>query len=284
MRNLFRSILIIVFLLIVQLATYNFFLKPIITTWGASKQEILMPMAGDSHKLNITSTRAILINAPKEKVWNVLAQLGADRAGFYSYGFIEEAMGYHQNHHYVATPESQTIKVGEIVRGSINPKSSLIPYNFPVTYVKAGDTFVLKNWGTFLVQKVNTQQTRLIIRTQVPRNRNLGQKIADYVAIPLHYLMERGTLIGVKASAEAKSGGLPSQMNNMLWFGGIVLSGLLIAVLIFIGRGVLQSIVIPLFASWFWLLSLLIFSPIPIYGVALLLSVITVILSVVWKG
>ena len=82
-------------------------------------------------------------------------QLGADRGGFYSYDFIERAMGYKTRHQDLVKPEFKDIKVGNLVRGSIDEKSSLIPYNFRVLYVQPEETFVLDKWGTFLVEAVN---------------------------------------------------------------------------------------------------------------------------------
>ena len=51
-------------------------------------------MLGDDNTQTIISTRAITINNAKTNTWQWLIQLGADRNGFYSYQFIEEALGY----------------------------------------------------------------------------------------------------------------------------------------------------------------------------------------------
>ena len=61
MSDVIKSILIIIFITLLQLSIYDLFLKPIITTWGASEKEVSMPMAGDDKALTVTSTRAILI-------------------------------------------------------------------------------------------------------------------------------------------------------------------------------------------------------------------------------
>ena len=109
-------------------------------------------MAGDNKALTITATRAILINVAKSDVWKWLIQLGADRGGFFSYDFIEEALGYKTRHQDLIKPEFKTIAVGDVVRGSIDEKSSIIPYNFRVLYVKPAETFVLDQWGTFFTK------------------------------------------------------------------------------------------------------------------------------------
>lgn len=157
-----------------------------------------------------------------------------------------------------------------MVRGSIDEKRSIIPYNFRVTYVKPEDTFVLENWGTFLLESVNNQQTRLIIRTQERESSNYRLRAGQYVGVPLHFIMERRTLMGIKARVENVQ---LSPSTDIAWFAGIVLSALLVYVLIFIGRGLIQSIIIPSVFSICWLCVLLLFNPIPLYSIGLLLIV-----------
>jgi hypothetical protein len=272
MRNLIKSILIFILLALLQLVIFDIFLKPIITTWGATQGEVIMPMAGDDKALPIVSTRAILINAKKSDVWKWLIQLGADRGGFYSYTFIEEALGYKTRHQDFIRPEFKKLRVGDVVRGSIDEKSSVVPYNFRVTHVQPEDTFVLDQWGTFLLKEVNHQQTRLIIRTQETQASNQWLKVANYIVIPLHYVMERRTLMGIKARAEAEENVQLSQRTDILWFSAIVLSGLFILFLVFIGRGLIQGIIVPFIFSSLWLCTFLLFNPIPVYSVSLLLT------------
>jgi hypothetical protein len=271
MRNLIKSIVIIIFMTLLQLSIYDLFLKPVITTWGASKAEVSMPMAGDDKALTVTSTRAISINAAKSDVWKWLIQLGADRGGFYSYDFIEKAMGYKTSHQDLIQPEFKEIVVGDIIRGSIDEKSSIIPYNFRVLYVKPEETFVLDQWGTFLLKEVNNRQTRLIIRSQELESSSLWIKAAHYIAVPFHFIMERRTLMGIKARVEAGENIELSQSADIFWFSGIVLSGFIICILVFIGRGITQSMIIPFVFSSCWLFTLLLFNPIPLYSIGLLL-------------
>ena len=101
-------------------------------------------------------------------------------------------------------------------------------------YVKPEETFVLDKWGTFLLKEVNSRQTRLIIRTQKVASSNPWLKAANYIAVPLHFIMERRTLMGIKARVEAGEKVQLSQREDIFWFSGIVLSGLLIYFLVFI--------------------------------------------------
>jgi len=281
MRNLIKSILIVFFIALLQLSIYAIFLKPVITTWGASEKEISMPMAGDDKNLTITATRAISINTSKSEVWKWLIQLGADRGGFYSYSFIEEALGYEARHRDSITPEFKEIKVGDLVRGSINERHSIVPYNFQVLYVKPEETFVLDKWGTFLLKEINSQQTRLIVRTQeLTSKKNDWLKVSSYIEVPFHFIMERRLLMGIKARAEAGENIELSQTKDIFWFAGIVLSGFLICFFIYIARGTMQSIVMPSILSFFWVCSIWLAAPIPLYSIGMLLIVCIAILSV----
>lgn len=280
MCNLIKSILIIIFITILQLSIYDLFLKPIITTWGASEEEVSMSMAGDDKRLTITSTRAILINSSISDVWKWLIQLGADRGGFYSYEFIEKALGYETRTQNSIKPKFKEIAVGDLVRGSSDEKSSIIPYNFRVLYVKPEETFVLDKWGTFLLEAVNSRQTRLIIRSQEVENSNPWLKTANYIAVPLHFIMERRMLMGIKARVEAGENIQLSQSDDILWFSGIVLSGFLICFFVFLGRGIIQAIIIPTVFSSLWLFALLLFNPTPLYSIGLLLVMCVAILRV----
>lgn len=282
MRNLVKSIFIVIFITLLQLSIYDIFLRPIITTWGASEKEVSMPMAGDDKTSTITATRAISIDRPKSEVWKWLVQLGADRGGFYSYSFIEEALGYETRRQDSITPEFKEIKVGELVRGSINEKRSIVPYSFPVLYVESGETFVLGNWGTFLLKEMNGQQTRLIVRTQELANKNNEWlKAASYIEVPLHFIMERRLLMGIKARAEAGENIQLSQTQDIFWFAGIVSSGFLICLFIYMARGMMQSVAISSILSFFWVCSIWLLKPIPLYSIGMSLIVCIAILSIV---
>jgi hypothetical protein len=280
MRNLIKSIIIIFFIMLLLIPVFSFLLKPMLATWGATAKEISMPMAGDKKNLVIASTRAILIDAPKSEVWKWLTQLGADRCGFYSYTFIEEAMGYktrYQCTHYKS--KFNGLRAGNIIRGSINKKSSIIPYNFKVLYVKSGDTLVLQNWGTLLLEKVSKQRTRLIIRTQHPKDSSLWARAAEFFIFPSHYIMERRMLIGIKMRAEHNNNAYLTATEDVLWFAGVTATWLLICFLVFIGRGVARSVVVPAIFSVAWLLVVFLLNPIPIYSLVLLLSACLSILA-----
>jgi len=63
--------------------------------WGATDAEVHGPMPGDEIVPNASfnATRAITIDAPIERVWPWIVQMGYRRAGFYTYDLLDNA-GY----------------------------------------------------------------------------------------------------------------------------------------------------------------------------------------------
>ena len=278
MSNIKKSFLILMLIVFIQLIVYTIFLQPLILTWGASENEIKMPLVGDNLAPYTRSTRAISINAPISDVWKLLIQLGADRGGFFSYAFIEKALGYKTRNADNIVPEFQEMKVGRIVPGSLDESKSIIKYNFPVVYVEPGNSFVLKGWGAFVLKKLNTKQTRLIVRTHGRELPSLKSKIGDFFEMPLHYIMERRMLMGIKARAEAGSGVQLSSTSDILWLFGVFLSGIGIFLIVLMGRGI-QRVLLSAIYGIIWLWSLLIFDPQPIYSMILLF---VVAMTMVW--
>ncbi len=79
----------------VALASPLFLLSPLLRRWhlrwGATDAEVAGPMPGDDllPESSFTTTRAITIEAPPERVWPWLVQLGWGRAGWYSYDLFD---------------------------------------------------------------------------------------------------------------------------------------------------------------------------------------------------
>jgi hypothetical protein len=277
MSKIMESILNITLVIGFQIAVYVVFLRSKIMAWGASKDEVAISLIGDDLAQNVSSTRAISINAPISEVWKWVIQLGADRGGFFSYLFLEKALGYkacEEN----PTPEFQEMEVGRNVPGSIDESKSVIKYNFRVVAVETGKSFVLENWGAFVLKEINSKQTRLIVRTHEQMLPNLKSKIEDFIFMPLHYIMERRMLMGMKARVEGRR---LSETSDNLWLLGVFLSGVGIAVNVLFGQGVLH-VSLSIIYGILWLLTFLIFEPKPKYSLSLLLlEAVTIIMIVV---
>jgi hypothetical protein len=74
---------------------YWFFIHPKYINWGATSTEINMKFPIDEFvsPKRIVSTRPIIINATKEKIWPWIAQTGQNRGGFNSYYWLENLFG-----------------------------------------------------------------------------------------------------------------------------------------------------------------------------------------------
>ena len=68
-------------------------IRPWHLRWGATSDEAHGPMPGDDvvRRAQFTATRAITVDAPLERVWPWIVQLGYGRAGFYTYDLIDNA-------------------------------------------------------------------------------------------------------------------------------------------------------------------------------------------------
>lgn len=265
MTNFIKSIFIIFLLITFQIGMHKLAIKPDVSQWGATDAEAAAPLPNDDKADFIVATRAITIDKPLDETWAWINQLGADRSGFFSFYFIERAMGYYTRERDVITPDSPEFKIGDVVRGSISPETSLFLYEFPVIDVKSNDYFTMDNWGTFKLIRINDNQTRLIIRTHGKDRGGLIANAVDYVAYALHFIMERATLQGFKQRIEFGEGTKFSTIEDLLWFSFVVISGLLIGLYVFILRG-LKAIFIPLIFSTLWLFSTFIAPANPIFS------------------
>ena len=135
------------------------------------------------------------IKAPVEEVWPWLAQLGEDRAGFYSY-CGSKPRGVRDGNADRIHPEWQHRQLGETVQ--LHPAGGL-----RVSVFEPGRALGLEGWGTFTLEHW-AGETRLIARGGVRR----GVGAAAYgvlMEIP-HVLMERRRLLGISSNARKAAG------------------------------------------------------------------------------
>ncbi|MEO3756950.1 hypothetical protein ABGB19_01475 [Mycobacterium sp. B14F4] len=98
-------------------ALYRGHVRPWMYTWGATDQEITAALPGDELVSPDTprTTRAVTVDAPIDAVWPWLVQIGEDRAGFYSYDWLERAVGTTIHNAKRIHPEWQDLRVGDTV-------------------------------------------------------------------------------------------------------------------------------------------------------------------------
>jgi hypothetical protein len=196
--------------------------------WGATGAEITGAMPGDGllDRPITQATRAITIDAPPAAVWPWLVQMGQDRGGLYSYDWLENLIGLHFRNADRIVPEWQDLAVGDQIRAA--PPSAGPEAGFTVVAIEPGRCIVtavgdpdvvlaqaqagrLPQGGTwiFLVEPLDGGwRTRLVIRFRA--RFGLG-KVADPLAAlvlePVHFVMERKQLLGIRERAERTSPG-----------------------------------------------------------------------------
>jgi hypothetical protein len=200
--------------------------------WGATDQERTAVLPGDNfvpRPLN-QSTRAITIQAPPDKVWPWLVQLGQDRAAFYSYTWLENLLGVDYHNSDRIHPEWQDLGPGGFIRSSprgylfglLKDKPGLAGWNVPL--FEPGRAMNLQpDWGTFLLESRNDGTTRFIIRTRGSVGSPFLRPIFFFLLDAAHFIMEKRMMVEVKRLAEGGPG-TPSWLTFIAHLGFAALS------------------------------------------------------------
>jgi hypothetical protein len=196
-----------------------FAIRPWYLTWGATERELHSRLPGDEVAFSgRNETRAIAIAAPAAQVFAWVAQLGQDRAGFYSYELLEDLAGCEMPRLERLDPQLQRWSVGDKLwmyppdklRGTgharllaYEPGRALVfGTHVPTAAPQAGPS---GTWS-FVVQAMGERSSRLIVRgTGGPPPSLLGSAFNRTVFEPLHFAMERRMLEGIRDLAEGRS-------------------------------------------------------------------------------
>lgn len=190
------------------LAAYALILRPWHLRWGATREEITRTMPGDElvRRPFYVSNRAVTIQARPEEIWPWLVQIGMGRGGFYSYEWLERLAGMSISTVEHLLPEFQTLEPGDTIpagRGLHLPVRAVEPYGSLVIGSRpeepAGQARV--SWSLGLYPRDGS--TRLVSRVRTSYFWRPGDPLAAFFLGPLHFLMERKMLLGIKRRAEA---------------------------------------------------------------------------------
>ncbi|NIJ13840.1 hypothetical protein FHU38_004184 [Saccharomonospora amisosensis] len=184
---------------------YVVLLRDKVLTWGATADEVSRSLPGDEliPDPDITATRAIEIEAPPNRVWPWLVQIGSGRAGLYSYDWIENLLGYDLHSSSRILPEFQNLGVGDVVPlGPHGPR-------LRVESLRPGESLVLRGedepWSwTFALTDVGDGHTRLVSRNRFATGEPSAKTRLRNLAViePESLVMERKMLRGIKERAE----------------------------------------------------------------------------------
>ena len=172
---------------------------------GGNRAERQLALPGDDLHPNGTgrTTWAITINAPSDVVWRWLVQVGEDRAGFYTYTWLENLTGCRYRNANTIHPEWQQLAVGDAWR-LCRPdylwgvgQDAVVP----VVRIEPGRALVLESlWGAHVIEPIDAQTSRLLVRGQSGPSSLVQKLLLD----PVIFTMEKRMLLGLKARAEGR--------------------------------------------------------------------------------
>jgi hypothetical protein len=192
--------------------------RPWLLRWGASHEEAGRTLPGDDlvEHPRYQQTHAVTINAPAAGVWPWLVQLGQGRGGLYSYDRVENLFGCDLHSADRIVPELQRLEVGDTVR--LVPEDHPAPLWLRVAAIEPERWLVLAAPGdrtealraglpwpswAFVLEPDGPDATRLIVRWRSDfRPSPAGWLANKYALEPVHFVMERKMLLGIKQRAE----------------------------------------------------------------------------------
>ncbi|MDH4197633.1 MAG: hypothetical protein OEW05_09520 [Candidatus Aminicenantes bacterium] len=210
-----RTAIAVSLLLLAAVFLYAFVARPWFMNWGATEEEQAAAMPGDHLVPRPISraTRAVTIQAPPDKVWPWLVQLGEDRAAFYSYTWLENLLGVEYRNADRIHPEWQDLGQGGFVRFA--PRGHLFGLSkegpgssgWSVPLFEPGRAMNLQpGWGTFLLEPQVDGRTRLIIRTLGAPVSPVVRPLFFFGVDAIHFMMEKRMMVEVKRLAEGRPG------------------------------------------------------------------------------
>ena len=210
------AVTMVAFLVILgAIASYTFLARPWFLRWGAAGKDQTRPLLGDDAWIGgaVTGTRAVTIGAPPEKVWPWLVQIGQDRAGFYSYAWLENLVFADIHNTFEVRPAWQAREAKDIVRsvkpgymfGLLKDKEGYTGWRVP--FVAPGQAMTLKKWGTFVIEPTGAGTTRFLVRSRgEPLPGVVGKLFGFWLLDPTHFVMEKKMMTEIKRLAEGRPG------------------------------------------------------------------------------
>jgi hypothetical protein len=193
------------------------FLREARSHWGLDAETAARPHPGDDLVPNPrwSWTHGVEINAPIDDVWPFLAQMGADRGGFYSYQWLENVAGcgvrnaetvhpewtLHEGDALLLHPNSPPLRIVQIDKGR-----SIVGYGAPDEAARAaGKPWLAATW-TFIVEPLSGGRTRFISRFRSACSDGVATRLMSgpILVEPVGFVMDRRMLLGVKERAERR--------------------------------------------------------------------------------
>jgi len=216
-----RFILVTLVILAAWLAVYSAALRPWFLDWGATRDERtrtlpgqeLAPVGAQPH------TRAVTVDAPPDRVWPWLAQIGIGRAGFYSYTWLENLFLSGIHNVYRVAPLWQDRRAGDFVRSFQFGAEKAGVNGWRMEPFEDGKYFFLNpGWGPFVLEPRDASQTRFVIRSWRNKMNPAAGALMALFFDPIHFAMEKRTMTEVKRLAERRRLA-PGWLTALAWIG-----------------------------------------------------------------
>jgi hypothetical protein len=200
---------------LMTLALMTPFLRGAREHWGLRASDARRVYAGDDliPAPRWLWTHAVEIDAPASVAWRWVAQIGADRGGFYSYQWLENLVGCEiqnaetihadwelvEGDALVLHPDAPPLRVVSVDRGR-----HVLAYGPPDERARAADT----HWATvswlFLIEPLGACRCRFVSRFRSDYSSDLATRLAfgPLFGEPVGFVMDRRMLLGVKALSE----------------------------------------------------------------------------------
>lgn len=160
-------------------------------------------------------THAITIRSPPQDVWPWLVQMGAGRAGWYSYDFVDN--GGHRSTDRIL-PQFQTIDVGTVFPALPGATDAFVVLQYEperwlvLGWVLPAERVPVTTWALVL-EELGSGRTRLIERGRVRspyRPYGLPEWLTKRLAPVAHGVMVRRHMLGIARRAEARTSSPPN--------------------------------------------------------------------------
>jgi hypothetical protein len=200
---------------IMTAATLTPFLRGARNHWGLDARTAARRLPGDDliPEPRWSWTHGIEIEAPAEEVWPWIAQVGADRGGFYSYQWLENIAGSNLRNAETIHPEWQLKEGDPLVLHPEMPALpivSLEPGRYFVAYARADERaraeqrpWIESTW-LFLLEPLGPRRCRFISRFRGDSSDDIATRLSfgSTLVEPVGFAMDRRMLMGVKERAE----------------------------------------------------------------------------------
>ena len=200
----FLAILGIFLAVLIVVVVAAILLTPWMDRWHSTPEERTARFAGDDLVENPAKiiNHAVTINAPAAQIYPWILQIGADKAGMYSYTWLENLVGCKMAKDEIIKPEWQDLKEGDLMlmcAGDFAPPPYIVAQVIPDQAVvfghKENEKWV-ELWAFVLVPQ-SDGSTRLVTRTSTNMVGGMWE-VFNRVA----FVMERKMLLTIKKLSE----------------------------------------------------------------------------------